>query len=58
MCIIGGINLDNIKSVLVHKPEMVAISEGIFRQELDNIKLTINELMGLMREKEQIKSTF
>ena len=37
---------------------MVAISEGIFRQELDNIKLTINELMGLMREKEQIKSTF
>ena len=52
MCIIGGINLDNIKSVLAHKPEMVAISEGIFKQELDNIKLTINELMRLMREKE------
>ena len=51
MCIIGGIDINNISSVTTHKPDMIAISNGIFREDVDNIKKTIHTLKGFINEK-------
>ena len=51
MCIIGGINSKNIRPIINHHPNMVAISDGIFSQDVNNIKKIINELQGIMNEK-------
>ena len=51
MCIIGGINKKNILSVSKYQPDMIAISDGIFNQDVDNIKKIINELQRVMNEK-------
>ena len=51
MCIIGGIDKKNIMSVLQYKPNMIAISDGIFSQDVNKIKTIINHLQGIMNEK-------
>ena len=51
MCIIGGIDISNISSVTIYKPDMIAISNGIFREDVDNIKKTIHALKGFINEK-------
>ena len=51
MCIIGGINKKNIISALKYKPNMIAISDGIFNQDVNKIKIMINHLQGIMNEK-------
>ncbi len=51
MCIIGGINKKNIISVSKYRPNMIAISNGIFNQDVDKIKNMINLLEGIMNEK-------
>ena len=51
MCMIGGIDISNISSVTIHKPDMIAISNGIFREDVDNIKKTIHALKGFINEK-------
>tara|TARA_B100001113_G_scaffold19138_1_gene14171 strand:- start:10853 stop:11494 length:642 start_codon:yes stop_codon:yes gene_type:complete len=51
MCIIGGINKKNILSVSKYQPDMIAINDGIFNQDVDNIKKIINELQRVMNEK-------
>ena len=51
MCLIGGIDENNINSVVTHKPDMIAISNGIFKQDVDNIKKTMSVLKGFINEK-------
>ncbi len=51
MCIIGGINEKNIVSVSNYKPNMIAISDGIFNQDVNEIKSLINQLQRIMDEK-------
>tara|TARA_Y100000389_G_scaffold46269_1_gene41209 strand:+ start:5682 stop:6323 length:642 start_codon:yes stop_codon:yes gene_type:complete len=52
MCLIGGIDSSNIRSVAKYKPNMIAISNGIFREDVDNIKKTIKILQGFINEKD------
>jgi len=52
MCLIGGIDENNINSVVTHKPDMIAISNGIFKQDVDNIKKTMSILKGFINEKD------
>ena len=52
MCLIGGIDENNINSVVTYKPDMIAISNGIFRQDVDNIKKTMSVLKGFINEKD------
>jgi len=52
MCLIGGIDENNINSVVTHKPDMIAISNGIFKQDVDNIKKTMSLLKGFINEKD------
>jgi len=52
MCLIGGIDENNINSVVTHKPDMIAISNGIFKQDVDNIKKTMSVLKGFINEKD------
>ena len=51
MCIIGGINKKNIMPVSRYRPNMVAISDGIFNQDVNEIEKIINYLQGTMNEK-------
>jgi thiamine-phosphate pyrophosphorylase len=51
-CIIGGIDSRNIKSIISYKPDMIAISDGIFREDVDNIKKTITTYQGYFNAKE------
>ena len=52
MCLIWGIDENNINSVVTHKPDMIAISNGIFKQDVDNIKKTMSLLKGFINEKD------
>ena len=52
MCLIGGIDENNINSVVTYKPDMIAISNGIFKQDVDNIKKTMSVLKGFINEKD------
>jgi thiamine-phosphate pyrophosphorylase len=52
MCLIGGIDENNINSIVTHKPDMIAISNGIFKQDVDNIKKTMSILKGFINEKD------
>jgi thiamine-phosphate pyrophosphorylase len=52
MCLIGGIDENNINSVVTYKPDMIAISNGIFKQDVDNIKKTMSILKGFINEKD------
>ncbi len=52
MCLIGGIDLSNINNVIVYKPDMIAISNGIFKQDVDNIEKTMSLLKGFINEKD------
>jgi thiamine-phosphate pyrophosphorylase len=51
-CIIGGIDSKNIESIISYKPDMIAISDGIFREDVDNIKKTITTYQGYFNAKE------
>jgi len=51
MCIIGGINERNILSVSKYRPNMIAISNGIFNQDVDKINMIINKMQEKMNEK-------
>ncbi len=50
MCIIGGINKKNIIPVSRYRPNMVAISDGIFNQDINDIGKIISYLHGIMNE--------
>lgn len=52
MCLIGGIDLNNINNIVAHKPDMIAISNGIFKQDVDNIEKTMSLLKGFINEKD------
>ena len=52
MCIIGGLNKNNIDSVIEYQPDMIAISNGIFGQEKDKIQ----DLIKVFQEKMNAKS--
>ena len=52
MCIIGGLNKNNIDSAIEYQPDMVAISNGIFNQEKDKI----HGLIKMFQEKIDAKS--
>ena len=45
ICIIGGINLNNIRELLVLKPDMIALIDGIFNQidSIGSLDILINE---------------
>lgn len=45
ICVIGGINLQNIKEQVILKPDMIALIDGIFNQIncIESIDLLINE---------------
>ena len=51
MCIIGGLNRNNIDSVIEYQPDMIAISNGIFGQEKDKIQDSINMFQEKMNAK-------
>ena len=52
MCIIGGLNKNNIDSAIEYQPDMIAISNGIFNQEKDKIQ----DLIKMFQEKMDAKS--
>ena len=39
MCIIGGLNKNNIDSAIEYQPDMIAISNGIFGQRKIKYKI-------------------
>ena len=51
MCIIGGLDKNNIDSVIVYQPDMIAISNGIFGQEKDKIQDSIKMFQEKMNAK-------
>ena len=51
MCIIGGLNRNNIDSVIEYQPDMIAISNGIFGQEKDKIQDSIKMFQEKMNAK-------
>jgi thiamine-phosphate pyrophosphorylase len=51
MCIIGGLNINNIDSVIEYQPDMIAISNGIFGQEKDKIQDSIKMFQEKMNAK-------
>ena len=51
MCIIGGLNKNNIDSVIEYQPDMIAISNGIFGQEKDKIQDSIKMFQEKMNAK-------
>ena len=51
MCIIGGININNIDTVIDYQPEMIAMCDSIFRQEASKIKLTIMKFKDAINAK-------
>ena len=51
MCIIGGLNINNIDSVIEYQPDMIAISNGIFGQEKDKILESIKMFQEKMNAK-------
>ena len=51
MCIIGGLDMSNIESAMKYRPDMIAISNGIFNQERDKIKETIKTFQEIMDAK-------
>ena len=51
MCIIGGLNKNNINSVIEYQPDMIAISNGIFGQEKDKIQDSIKMFQEKMNAK-------
>ena len=51
MCIIGGLDKNNIDSVIVYQPDMIAISNGIFGQEKDKILESIKMFQEKMNAK-------
>ena len=51
MCIIGGLNKNNIDSVIEYQPDMIAISNGIFGQEKDKIQESIKMFQEKMNAK-------
>ena len=51
MCIIGGLNKNNIDSVIEYQPDMIAISNGIFGQEKEKIQDSIKMFQEKMNAK-------
>ena len=51
MCIIGGLNKNNIGSIIEYQPDMIAISNGIFGQEKDKIQDSIKMFQEKMNAK-------
>ena len=51
MCIIGGLDMSNIESAMKYRPDMIAISNGIFNQERDKIKETIKTFQEIIDAK-------
>lgn len=51
LCIIGGIDKVKINNVLQYHPEMIAISNGIFGEDMDNIIDTMRCMIQLINEK-------
>ena len=51
MCIIGGLNKNNINSVIEYQPDMIAISNGIFGQEKEKIQDSIKMFQEKMNAK-------
>ena len=51
MCIIGGLNRNNIDSVIEYQPDMIAISNGIFGQEKEKIQDSIKMFQEKMNAK-------
>ena len=51
MCIIGGLDKNNIDSVIEYQPDMIAISNGIFGQEKDKIEDSIKVFQEKMNAK-------
>ena len=51
MCIIGGLNKNNIDSVIEYQPDMIAISNGIFGQDKDKIHDSIKMFQEKMNAK-------
>ena len=45
ICVIGGINLQNIREQVILKPDMIALIDGIFNQinSIESIDLLLNE---------------
>jgi thiamine monophosphate synthase len=54
MCIIGGLNKNNIDSVIEYQPDMIAISNGIFGQEKDKIQDSIKVFQEKMNAKSKV----
>ena len=51
MCIIGGLDKNNIDSVIEYQPDMIAVSNGIFGQEKDKIQGSIKMFQEKMNAK-------
>jgi len=51
MCIIGGLDKNNIDSVIEYQPDMIAVSNGIFGQEKDKIQDSIKVFQEKMNAK-------
>ena len=51
MCIIGGLDKNNIDLVIEYQPDMIAISNGIFGQEKDKIQDSIKMFQEKMNAK-------
>ena len=51
MCIIGGLDMNNIESAMKYRPDMVAICNGIFNQDKDRIKETIKKFQEIIDAK-------
>ena len=45
ICVIGGINLQNIREQVILKPDMIALIDGIFNQinSIESIDQLLNE---------------
>lgn len=45
ICVIGGINLDNIREQIILKPDMIALIDGVFNQidSIEALNILINE---------------
>ena len=51
MCIIGGLDMNNIESAMKYRPNMIAICNGIFNQDKDRIKETIKKYQEIIDAK-------
>ena len=54
ICVIGGINLHNIREQVILKPDMIALIDGIFNQinSIESINLLLNEFKNCGKRKD------